>query len=119
MILIIGGAYSGKRAYALSLGYAEDQIANAELDDRPVLDNLQDLLQTNELSKEMLDALCSHEIVICAELGSGIVPASAQDRAWRERVGRACIELAANADGVIRVVCGIPQAVKGELPCSS
>ena len=119
MILVIGGAYSGKRAYVRTLGYTEEQIANAKLDDKPVLDKLQDLLQTAELDDEMLDALCTHDIVICTELGSGIVPASAQDHVWRERVGRACAELAAHADSVVRIVCGIPLAIKGELPCSS
>ena len=119
MILVIGGAYSGKHAYALSLGYAEEQVANAEIDYRPVLDNLQDLLRTVELDKEMLEELCSHELVICTELGGGIVPISAQDRIWRERVGRACIELAAHASSVVRMVCGIPIAIKGDLPCSS
>ncbi len=119
MILIIGGAYSGKRAYARALGYTEDQIANAALDNKPVLDNLQDLLRTVELEEKTLEALCSHELVICTEMGSGIVPANAQDRAWRERVGRACGKLAARASSVVRVVCGIPVAIKGELPCSS
>ncbi len=119
MILVIGGAYSGKHAYVRTLGYAEEQIANAKLDDKPVLDNLQDLLQTAELNEEMLDELRTHDIVICTELGSGIVPANAQDRVWRERVGRACGALAAHADSVIRIVCGIPLAIKGELPCNS
>lgn len=119
MILIIGGAYSGKRAYALSLGFSEEQIADAMLDERPVLDNLQNLLRVSELDEKMIEALCAHELVICTEMGSGIVPASAQDRIWREQVGRACGKLAARASSVIRVVCGIPLAIKGELPCSS
>ena len=36
------------------------------------------------------------------------------DRKWREKTGRICTELAAKADSVTRVVCGIGILLKGE-----
>ena len=44
MILIIGALASGKLDYARSLGFSDDEIADAALDERPVLNNLQDLV---------------------------------------------------------------------------
>ena len=45
MILITGGVASGKRTYARrALGYTDEQMADAVLDARPVLYNLQNLV---------------------------------------------------------------------------
>ena len=38
------------------------------------------------------------------------------ERAARERAGRLCCLLAERADTVVRVFCGIPKVIKGELP---
>ena len=51
-------------------------------------------------------------ILICDEIGNGIVPMEAEERIYRERTGRILEQLAAQADEVVRVVCGIGQKIK-------
>jgi len=51
-------------------------------------------------------------IVIADEIGNGIVPIDAFERAYREQTGRAEILLAKKADEVVRVICGIGQKIK-------
>ena len=51
-------------------------------------------------------------ILICDEIGNGIVPMEAEERTYRERTGRILEQLAAQADEVVRVVCGIGQKIK-------
>ena len=47
-------------------------------------------------------------VVICDELGCGLVPMDAFDRKYREACGRVSCYLAGQAEQVIRMVCGIP-----------
>ena len=113
MILVVGGYASGKRSYAQGLGFASDQMADGVLDDLPVLLNLQDALVEDPRTPEQIaDALASKKVVTCCEVGSGIVPVDARERAWREKVGRTCTILADRADSVVRMVCGIPVTLK-------
>ena len=49
-----------------------------------------------------------------SELGGGVVPVDPREREARERAGRLACLLAARADTVIRVFCGIPKVLKGE-----
>ncbi len=51
-------------------------------------------------------------VIVSNELGYGIVPMEKQDRLWREATGRICTCLAARADEVVRVVCGIGMRLK-------
>ncbi|MCD8348869.1 MAG: bifunctional adenosylcobinamide kinase/adenosylcobinamide-phosphate guanylyltransferase [Lachnospiraceae bacterium] len=51
-------------------------------------------------------------IIVSNELGYGIVPMEKNDRLWRETVGRICTCLAAEANEVVRVVCGIGGRLK-------
>ncbi len=51
-------------------------------------------------------------IIISDEVGSGIVPNDPFEREYRERVGRILIKLAARAERVERVICGIGQRIK-------
>ncbi|NLA95631.1 MAG: adenosylcobinamide kinase [Clostridiaceae bacterium] len=114
MILIIGGLASGKRDYVRQLGYEDNLIADGILDDRPVLYNLQDLLFSDpESGPELYQALLEKEVVVCQEVGSGVIPVTAHDRAAREAVGRLCNHLAREADLVVRMVCGLPVILKG------
>jgi len=114
MILVIGGTASGKRTYVQSLGYAVSAIADAELDSRPVLMNLQELVARDPVNAEtLLPLLLNKDVVICNETGCGVIPTDIQERATREAVGKLCILLAQNADKVIRMVCGIPILLPG------
>ena len=114
MILVIGGAASGKRAYVQSLGYAEADFADAVLDARPVVYNVQDLVFADpDGASALLAPLLSKEVVICSEVGSGVIPADRRGREAREATGRLCILLARQAERVVRLVCGIPTVIKG------
>lgn len=113
MVLVIGGAGSGKRDYVKSLGYADEDIADGLLDGRKVLYDLQNIVFNDpDRAPELLEALLSKEVVVCNEVGSGIVPLSARERQAREATGRLCIQLAARATRVVRLVCGIPTVIK-------
>ena len=54
--------------------------------------------------------------MIATEVGGGVVPVDAGERAAREAAGRLACLLAERADTVVRVFCGLPMALKGKLP---
>ena len=111
MILVLGGIASGKRTYVASLGYDESQMSDSIASSAPVLCGLQDMLREGPLSEEELEALQRKEVVVCCEVGQGVVPLDPSDRAWRELVGRTCARLARHVR-VVRMVCGIPVTIK-------
>lgn len=51
-------------------------------------------------------------ILICDEVGGGIVPLKKEDRIYRETVGRALCCAVKKSDRVERVMCGIGQCLK-------
>lgn len=117
MILVIGGAGQGKLDYVLSkTGYGRDDVA---LDpetarDKPILAHLERWLRDHP--EETLDGLLRANpevIVLCDEVGCGVVPMDRADRQWREAVGRLCCALAQRADRVERVFCGLGMTLKG------
>ena len=132
MILITGGTSSGKATFARNLaaqhGWREDdvafnveellwgqvegagQIAPAGDDAAGHADN-----KTLSATPELIERLAAKAIVTCSEVGAGIVPLDAQERAWREAVGRMSCELASQANAVVRMVCGIPVVLKGDM----
>lgn len=108
MILIVGGLGAGKRNFVRTqLGYEPEQMTCRPEEDRPVLYDLQELdpLPTEE-------ALLGREVVICNEVGCGVVPMDREDRRRREEVGMLCCRLAAQAQQVYRVTCGIGMRLK-------
>lgn len=132
MILITGGTSSGKATFARNLaaqhGWREDNVAfNVEEllwgqvegagQIAPAGDDTAGHTSSKALSAtpELIERLAAKEIVTCSEVGAGIVPLDAQERAWREAVGRMSCELANQAEVVVRMVCGIPVVLKGEL----
>lgn len=113
MILVIGAIASGKIGYVKSLGYSDSDIANGVLDECPVLNNLQDIVFTNPAgSGDLYEALVQKKIVICNEVGSGVIPLERAERDAREATGRLCNRLAQVAERVVRLVCGIPVVIK-------
>ena len=115
MTLIIGGAASGKYTYLTSLGYGPEDIADGVLDGRKVLYGLEKLVAVDpEQANELLPALLQKEAVACCEIGSGVIPLHYEQRRIREATGRLCVQLAAHADKVVRMVAGIPIVIKGE-----
>lgn len=127
MIFITGGTSQGKLAFAKNaFSLSEDDSSDggdcafSTAFDRRALNRLHLLVD------RMLEAGVDPEraieegvarnpgiILICDELGCGVVPADAHARELRERVGRNACTLAGRASEVYRVVCGIPQKLKG------
>ncbi len=132
MILVIGGTEQGKRNWAMQqFGLAADDIADGtkmlltpgeapELAGFKALYGLQALLeqascwQPDEQAalKAALLALPQDFVVICDEVGLGLVPIDQAGREYRELVGRVCCDMAAKADAVWRVFCGLGQQLK-------
>jgi len=118
MILITGGEASGKRSFARALGYGGADMADGVLDVCPVVFHAERLAaETERPPEELADALAQKEVVICTEVGGGVIPLEREQRLAREAAGRLSVLLAQRADTVVRMVCGIPAAIKGELPC--
>ncbi len=112
MIFITGPLYSGKREYACKiLGCGEEGLKSRAIWD------VQDLAARRGDLDVLADELSQYEVVIATEVGGGVVPLDPAERAGREAAGRLSCLLAARADTVIRVVCGLPQVLKGDLPC--
>jgi len=117
VILIIGGEGSGKRSFVRTLGYTDADMADACLDERPVIFHTERLVfQDREAAESLPEALRQKEVVICNEVGSGVIPVDREERLGREAVGRLCVRLALEASAVVRMVCGIPTVIKGKLP---
>ena len=53
-------------------------------------------------------------IILCDEIGCGIVPMEKEEREYRELVGRIMGMVVSRAERVERLVCGIPQVLKGD-----
>lgn len=51
-------------------------------------------------------------IIICDEVGSGIVPTDSEERRYREQVGKSCQQIAARSTRVVRIICGCMQVIK-------
>ena len=118
MVLILGGAGAGKREFARSLGYTDEEMSSEVFSDVPVVIALEEMVRRDpENVESLLEPLCDKEVVICCEVGSGVIPLAKEDRIFRETTGRLCVKLAQRADAVVRIVAGIPMAIKGELPC--
>lgn len=115
MILVIGGYAAGKTEWVKSaMGYNDGQIADGVLDERPVLRNLQQLVARQpDKGDALLPDLLRKQVVICDEVGCGVIPLEREARDTREAVGRLCVTLAEQAEQVVRIVCGLPQIIKG------
>ncbi len=92
----------------------------------PVLYRLQELFRMQsltmdtaqayeQLTQNILDYLAAHPqtIVIADEVGAGVIPAEPSEIHFREAAGRALCQIAERASGVTRLICGIPQQLKG------
>ena len=114
MILVIGARASGKREYVKTLGYTDGDIADAALDERPVVCNVQDMVARDpDSATDLLPELLKKEVVVCCEVGCGVIPLERSDRDMREATGRLCVALAREAERVVRIVAGIPTVIKG------
>ena len=105
MIFVFGPLWSGKRAVARDVLRCTDMVWD-----------VQELARERTDLDALADELAGHEAVIATEIGGGVVPTDREERETRERAGRLSCLLAERADTVVRVFCGIPTVIKGELP---
>lgn len=110
MIFVTGPLYSGKRTF-IQKQFGEEALHSAVIDAHLLASAADDL-------EQLAETLSHREIVIATEIGAGIVPMDAGERAAREAAGRLACLLAQRAECVVRLCCGIPEVLKGELPCS-
>ena len=105
MVFVTGPMFSGKRAAAEKLfgkeirSISEVQVLAAGCRDEKELEQL-------------ADKLSEYDVVISTETGCGVVPMDPAEREAREKAGRLNCLLAARAEKVIRVFCGIPQVIR-------
>lgn len=114
MILITGGAYQGKGAFAKELKKKQDKTADTVIIEnihtiiaRAIREGRDPYLEIGHMVETNPGA-----IFTVNELGCGIVPMEAFDREWRETTGRICCSLAKQAEAVYRVTCGIATRIK-------
>ncbi len=128
MIMITGGAFSGKKDYAKKrFGFSDEEILNGEncsleavfsakcIADFQLI--VKRLLEENADVQTFTERLCKEDpnaVVIINEIGAGIIPLEKSDRIWREETGRSGCLIARNSSEVIRLTCGIPTTIKGE-----
>lgn len=123
MMFVTGGVGAGKLAFACEasgLGPADffDGAASCgeSLESSPAVFHAQELVREDGADlAALIRTLSSKHVVIADEVGCGVVPLRAEDRAWRERAGRLACALAAEAEAVVRLVAGVPQVIKGSL----
>ena len=74
MILIIGAEASGKREFAKSLGYSDDDFTTDPFDGKRVVYGVQNILFADHTrTQELYDALADKEVVICNEVAEALL----------------------------------------------
>ena len=119
MELIFGGAYQGKTQYAAQkYGLTDADIFTCEdldLDpDARCIRHLERFARAcTEAGREEFARRSPRACVLIADdISCGIVPLDRSERTWREASGRLLSSLAAQADTVTRIFCGLPLEVK-------
>ena len=126
MILITGGSHQGKLDFArarFQLADGDIHICDADTAapdfSKKCLARL-DLFALNrvrageepaDILRENMDEL-GDCVLVTTDISCGVVPVDPVIRAWREACGRMNNLLAAHADEVWRLFCGIPQRIK-------
>ena len=126
MILIFGGAYQGKLAYAMKrFGLTDDDVFDCEVESvgvpggKALIYGVEKwILALVRAGGDIDDALrrfleeCQDAIVICNDISCGVVPEDPALRKWREATGRALASFARASGEVVRLFCGIPTTLK-------
>lgn len=124
MEMIIGGAFQGKSVYAKEKYPDIVWKSGAEISEEELLlaqgvtefhefirQELMAGHSVSELAKKIIEKN-PNILIVSDEVGYGVVPVDAFDRAYREAVGRVCTDLAAFCSRVTRVLCGIGTVIK-------
>lgn len=127
MRLVIGGYAQGKLDYVLrgcvpgtyTVWDGELPQEDCGQEKAVILDHLhnwikQRITDGESPEEEIIMFVDKHPdcVILCDEIGNGIVPVDAFEREYRERTGRIMTELAGRAEEVDRVICGIGQRIK-------
>lgn len=123
MIFIFGGAYQGKLEYAKKTfgvktvcdcsggnppDFSSDAICGIEGFVLDCVKNGRDAVEFFRCSRDAWQ----DRVLICTDVSQGIVPVEAHLRALREMNGRLMLYLAAEAEQVVRVFCGLGKREK-------
>lgn len=124
MEMVIGGACQGKTAWAEHSYPSVSWKKGEELDEsglfaaegvtgfhRYIRKEMQQGHDVSELAARLIEKN-PEVILVTDEVGYGVVPMDAFERAYREAVGRVCTALAAHSRRVTRVVCGIGTVIR-------
>lgn len=120
MKFYIGGFGQGKLQYVSETeGIAE--FFDGEKDDINNIDKYMAINKLNFLIKRLIEQgmdvnefieNINADVIICDEVGNGVVPVNKNDEIYRTTVGRSCARLAEKSDRVVRIFCGIGQVIK-------
>ena len=136
MRLVIGGKCQGKLEYTISTFQIKpEDVSDGKLGDTDIIYNLQDVIRDildkeydagndensyekkyQKIYQKMQKYVKNHPkcIIICNEVGAGLVPMGKIEREYRDIVGKICCNLAKEARSVHRVVCGIGMVIKND-----
>ena len=126
MILIFGGVYQGKLAYALErFNLTESDVQKCDTGDADTPKNKKIIYEIDKwilalIKKELdVEAAIQHlinynkdAIIICNDISCGVVPLDSVFRKWRDETGRSLAFLSRKSDEVIRLFCGLPTRIK-------
>ncbi len=108
MKLYIGGAYQGQN----ELAKRENPTAQVWTDFH---ETIREAVHAGEDPRAFAERFCREhpEAAVAAnEVGAGVVPIAAEERAFREAAGRALCVVAQASSEVTRVICGIGVRIK-------
>ena len=128
--IVTGGAYQGKREYAdhmfpgkpwtdgavCQLEWPGSAGNNIRICNFHLL--VRRWMEAGRTNRELMEHLLygagenCRIVIVCDEVGCGLVPVDAFEREYRENVGRIMTELCREAETVDRIVCGIPTRIK-------
>ena len=87
MVFVTGPLYSGKKSFVKEWMHWDEEALS-----RNAVWEVQELAADCENLEQLAEELSQKQVVIATEVGGGIVPATAEDRAAREAAGRlACL----------------------------
>lgn len=138
MVLVVGGSFQGKLEYVKyklakqGILLSKEEILDGDCYAAPkrikVLnglhrmvfgcmkeDALSDAERITEKCQKRMDELlkiCPNLVVICDEVGYGVIPLDKEERCYREAVGRLLCYLAQRAEQMERIVGGLPMIIK-------
>lgn len=120
MILIIGGAYQGKREFVCKefsltendiytctpgkIDFSKPCIADIQVFTRACSDATAFFQQNRPLWQD--------KILIMEDIFCGVVPMGEENRTWRQNTGRLSQYLSREADRVSRIFCGLELRLK-------